>query len=142
MRFLFCEYNACRLTVHILESVIQSGLTGRRGVVFEPLFNFVYRDTHLMLTVGGMIALEEDSRRIEGSGLSHPSAEVPYVRRKLRDSPYRIPNLKLTRKERLFLDGTVPHGSLEPPKFHLNREILSQYNEVYRFFPAYAELLI
>jgi hypothetical protein len=138
----FGKSNIPEITARIFDALVKSGLAGRLGVSFEPLFNFHYKDGNLMLTVGGMIASEEDRRKIAGSTLSRRSDDVVYVRRSLLDLPYRIPNLKLTRKERLFLDGTVPHGAAGAPKFHLDERILSEYNEVYRFLPAYAELLI
>ena len=53
----------------------------------------------------------------------------------------RVP--KLTRKERLYLDGAMPcaDGWL-PEEFELSQEDVAAYREIYRFCPAYAELLL
>jgi len=127
------------LNAHIIDQAIKQGLAGRIGVTFQPLFNFVYRDGHRMVTVGGMLTTESERRRLRSSSL----VDMPYCRRSLDISPYDIRVPRLTRKERLYLDGAMPCADdWQPEDFELSQEDALAYRDVYRFFPAYAELLL
>lgn len=127
------------LNAHIVGQAINQGMAGRRGVTFVPLFNFIYRDGNQMLTVGGMVATAADKRKIQRSGIER----VTYYRGSFDSASYRIRVPKLTRKERLYLDKAMPcaDGWL-PEEFELSPDDVNAYREVYRFFPAYAEMLL
>ncbi len=126
------------LNTSILEVAIKRGLAGREAK-FIPLFNFVYADGHRMLTVGGIIGTDQEERDLQASTL----VRAPYYRSDLRKPPYEILVPRLTRKERLYLDCSMPCSDLWKPKdFELSAKDILAYREIYRFFPAYAELLL
>lgn len=123
----------------ILFNAIGAGLAHRRNAHFYPLFNFVYADGHRMLTVGGMIVGDTERRRLEGCDFSNS----PFLRFGETDSPFQILPPKLTKKERAILDFHMPSADRWVPReFELSREEVAAYRELYRYYPAYAELLI
>lgn len=127
------------LNAHILGQAINQGIVARPGVSFLPMFNFVYKDGHRMITVGGMIATATERRRLKGSSL----VDTTYYRDSLATAPYEVRVPKLTRKERLYLDTVMPCADdYLPEEFEIPSEDIRAYREVYRFFPAYAELLL
>lgn len=135
----FAQSQLPRRNIDLIERAIQSGLAGRSGVQFIPIFNFVYRDGHQMLTVGGMIGTQRERRRIAGSGL----AETEYYRNDLKEDPCIITVPRLTRKERQHLDAHMPCGEgWTPLEFELSAENLAAYQKIYRYCPTYAELLL
>lgn len=138
----FAKSNLPAITTKIVFAALRQGLAGRHQVHFSPLFNFRYKDGHEMLTLGGMIATSAEESLIQRSTVHQTSTEVPYVRRTLAATPYRIPNLKVTRKERIYLDSMMPRATKKKGGFHLPDDLVEQYSQVYRFFPAYAELLL
>jgi hypothetical protein len=122
----------------IVVRAIQSGLAGRE-VEFLPLFCFLYADGHRMLTIGGMIGGEEEKLKIAGTSL----LSTTYLRLDLKAPPYEIRVPCVTRKERLYLDRAMPcRSKWKPKEFELPEEDIAAYREIYRFFPAYAELLL
>lgn len=128
-----------RLNARIINNALAAGLRGRSARFF-PLFYFLYADGHHpMLTVGGMIGNDSDGRRLLASGLR----EAPYFRDELAGDPYEIEVPRVTRKERLALDSAMPcDDTWGPAEFELDSKELAAYREIYRFFPAYAELLL
>jgi prepilin-type processing-associated H-X9-DG protein len=128
-----------RTNARILFNAIESGLASRKSVRFKPLFNFWYADGHAMLTVGGMIASDVEESRLNGCDFSRSS----FLRFDVDSSPFEIRPPKLTRKERLLLDHHMPCADdWKPAEFELKKEELDAYREIYRFYPAYAELLV
>lgn len=128
-----------KINIQIIDRVIKSGLAGRAGVEFFPLFNFLYADGNQMLTIGGMIISATERRQIRASKFD----DTKYIRFDFEQEPYKIRVPRLTRKERLYLDSAMPCDPKWKPKdFELKKEDLSDYREIYRFFPAYAELLL
>ena len=135
----FARSKLPEIHIRIVERALRTGLVGRDAVEFLPLFNFLYADGHQMLTLGGLIGTAVDRRKIRGSHLDN----VNYIRLDLRDGPYDIKVPALTRKERLALDASMPCAAKWKPKnFELSPEDVLAYREIYRFFPAYAELLL
>lgn len=134
----FSRSNLARLNAQIISRAIVAGLAFRE-VEFFPLFSFKYRDGHQMLSVGGMIGSESERLKINGSELIKTS----YTRFSLESEPYEIRVPRVTRKERLYLDSVMPCSDKWKPKdFELSSEEILAYREIYRFFPAYAELLL
>ncbi len=128
-----------RLNAEIVGRAINRGLSSRKDVEFLQLFNFVYADGHQMVTIGGVIGGEEEKQQILASGLQNAT----YYRNSLQVEPFRIRVPSLTRKERLHLDRSMPCGDKWSPKaFELPTEDIAMYRDIYRFFPAYAELLL
>lgn len=124
--------------IHILYKAILDGLSGR-DIDFYPIFNFSYADGHEMITIGGILGAETELRRIQASKIS----ETAYSRMNLNDPPYRIEIPKVTRKERLYLDSHMPcSNNWTPELFEFDQGSIRAYREIYRFFPAFAELLL
>lgn len=135
----FGRANLPRINIEILHNAIKNGLAGRTGVQFFPVFSFLYRDGHQMLTLGGVVGTEIEGRFIDGCDFSR----APYIRRKLDDEPYRIKVPQLTTKERFYLDSAMPCADeWKPSEFELDDEAIKAYREIYRFMPTYAELLL
>src|SRR5262249_21362654 len=115
-----------------------SGLVAREAQ-FLSLFWFVYQDGHKMLTLGGMIGTETERRKVEASTVGRAS----YYREVLVGEPYSIKVPNLTRKERMFLDREMPCANeWTTEEFEIDADSIREYREVYRFLPAYAELLL
>jgi hypothetical protein len=134
----FAESNLIAVNTTILVRAITSGLVAREAH-FYPFFWFVYEDGHKMLTLGGMIATETERRKVEASAIRLAS----YYREAFVGEPYfiRVPNL--TRKERVFLDREMPCADgWTTEEFEVDADSIRDYREVYRFLPAYAELLL
>jgi len=126
-------------TMRILSRAFKRFILPRPGMEFIPLFNFVYRDSHWMLTMGGMIAGRPEKRQLRGSSI----AEAPYYRGDFEQAPFEITVSGLTRKERMYLDREMPCSEdWVPEDFALDPEVLRRYREIYRFLPAFAELLL
>lgn len=127
-----------RVNIDVLQRAI-SAASAPRGVEFLPLFSFVYRDGHEMLTVGGIFVTEGDKRKILKSRLR----DRIYTRFDLASEPFRIRVPRLTRKERLFLECAMPSRDAWAPKqFEIDSKDIQAYKEIYRFFPTYAELFL
>lgn len=127
------------LSAQILFNAIRNGITARESIAFFPLFNFEYADGHRMLTVGGMIGTTTEERMIAGCNFDH----ADFLRRRTEDRPYQIWAPRLTRRERLYLDHHMPSAEdWAPEAFELSPEDLAGYRRVYRYYPAYAELLL
>lgn len=135
----FALSNLPRTNARILFNAIQTGLAHRRSASFKPLFNFVYADGHKMLTVGGMIVSSVEEAKLSGCDFS----QSPFLRFDPNSAPYEIRPPKLTKKERTLLDHHMPCSDTWRPRvFELSKEELHAYRELYRFYPAYAELLV
>ena len=134
----FGESNLPRRNTELIAKAIKSGLTGLMGIEFIPLFNFVYKDGHKMLTVGGMIGSRPEKRRITRSALT-----PDYYRRSLEEEPCVITVPSLTRKERLHLDAKMPcEDGWTPSEFELSADNVEAYRTIYRYCPTYAELML
>jgi len=125
--------------VEIISKAIFSGLQGRSDVEFFPLFNFEYKDTHRMITLGGMIGTKGDKRKVKSSR----TVETNYYRDSFDKPSFKINIPSLTRKERLLLDAMMPcEDTWKPGDFEISEKDIHSYREIYRFLPAYAELLV
>ena len=134
----FAESALPKRTCDLLLAAINRGLAGR-DANFLPLFHFLYADGHKMLTIGGMIGDDNHWRKIRASTIG----DTAYFRRTFRTRPYEIYVPRLTRKERLHLDCHMPCSKKwKPQQFELRKSDIKAYSEIYRFFPAYAELLL
>jgi hypothetical protein len=135
----FTKTNIPRTSVTILQNVLNEGIVGRQGISFCPLFHFLYADGHLMLTVGGVIVGEAERRKIRSVDMD----TAFYFRTDLSSGPYQIIIPRLTRKERHVIDSAMPcELGWQPNEFTLPEKAIEVYREVYRFLPAYAELLL
>lgn len=123
----------------ILCNVIRNAISARLNVEFIPLLNCQYRNGHHMVTVGGMIGTDVHSRMISACDF----ADAPYIRRSTSQRPYDIVVPVVSRSERLFLDHHMPADETwRPSEFELDTDDLVKYREIYRYLPAFAELLL
>lgn len=134
----FTESKLVNVNREIVTRAMRSGLAAR-GLEYIPMFSFSYADGHEMLTVGGMIGTPQDRQRVQDSSLS----TLPYIRFDESAGPYRIVIPLLTRKERIYLDKTLPpSGTWDVRHFELPMELAKAYRNIYRYMPSYAELVL
>ncbi|MGA3267397.1 MAG: O-methyltransferase [Verrucomicrobiota bacterium] len=127
------------INASIIEKSIMHGLAGRSDVRFFPLVNFVYADSHRMLSVGGMLGTDDDGDKLK----TLSAHKLPFLRSSIIANPYKIRVPLLTRKERLHLDGAMPcRSSWRPREFEMKIEDVQIYREIYPYFPAYTEMLL
>jgi len=127
------------LNLAILERMCDSAVSVRPSISFELLFSFAYRDGHQMLTVGGMIAGDAERQLLQSKALRQRT----YLRFSWKDQPCNIVVPHFTRKERIFLEGLMPgRKTWAPTQFEISAADLQAYRDIYRFYPAYAELML
>jgi len=135
----FAKSELPKRNIELVDKALKAGLVGRSDVGFIPIFNFLYKDSHQMITVGGMFGGKGEKRKIRGSAL----ADAFYYRPSLRREPCVIQVPLLTRKERQYLERLMPYDdSYSPRDFEITTDLLHAYREIYRFCPSYAELLL
>jgi hypothetical protein len=128
-----------QLNLALLEKICDSAVSVRDAVSFQMLFSFLYRDGHEMLTIGGMLVGKAECALLENRALR----EKPYLKFSWAEPPCKIVVPRLTRKERIFLEGSMPgRAGWTPGDFELSAADVQAYREIYRFYPAYAELLL
>jgi len=126
-------------TAEILQASFTRSIVPRTQMEFLPMFNFIYRDSHWMLSMGGMIAGPTEKRQL----LSTTLRDTEYYRDSFDTEPFEISVPRLTRKERIYLDREMPCADGWTPKdFDLDPEELRKYRDIYRFLPAFAEILV
>lgn len=123
---------------HIQRVIRKTG----RSESFIPLFNYNYKDNSPMITIGGMIANQQDAealkRRLSELRFEYVTREEQFV--------IDVPNL--TFKEKLTLDRILPRLSVptavevEELGFPLRQRQIDSYHKFYRFYPTFAELTI
>jgi hypothetical protein len=126
-------------TAEILKASFTRSTMVRKGMAFLPMFNFIYRDSHWMLSMGGMIGGRTEKRRLSRSTIS----ETVYYRSSFDLPFFEITVPRLTRRERTYLDREMPcPDDWVPTAFDLDPEDVRKYREIYRFMPAFAEILL
>jgi hypothetical protein len=126
-------------TAEILKASFTRSIVPRVQMEFLPMFNFIYRDSHWMLSMGGMIAGQTEKRQL----LSTTLRDTQYYRNSFDTAPFEIEVPRLTRKERIYLDREMPCVDEWVPKdFDLTPHELRKYRDIYRFLPAFAEILV
>lgn len=91
-------------STEILKAAFTKSIVARPELQFLPMFNFAYRDSHSMLTMGGMIAGRAEKRQLRASNIG----ETVYYRGDFDSLPFEIKVPRLTRKERVYLDRKCP----------------------------------
>jgi len=120
---------------HIKVSIKESG----RSDSFYPLFNIYYKDTSPMITIGGMIADDDDKKRLRDCDLPKKYDWVTGEKQFIIDVP------PLTVKEKIELDQMLPRD--EPPTveeieeagFTLEERQIKSYHQFYRHYPVFGE---
>jgi hypothetical protein len=135
----FCRAELPSRTAEILQASFTRSIVSRTQMEFLPMFNFLYRDSHWMLSMGGMIAGPTEKRLLRSTTLR----DAEYYRGSFDSPPFEISVPRLTRKERIYLDREMPCADGWTPKdFDLDPEVLRKYRDIYRFLPAFAEILV
>ena len=135
----FAESKLYRISKKVIINALKEGMAGRRNIIFHPLFYFVYADGHSMMTVGGIIGGNEEKLQLK----SVNTQGAFYFRRNINQEPYEINVPIFTRRERHLMDSAMPCSiSWQPEEFTVRPEDINAYREIYRFLPAYAELLL
>lgn len=134
----FTKANLYKPSKQAILNALREGMAGRTGTHFYPLFYFLYRDGHRMMTYGGMIGSKPEGRKLssikEGAG---------YLRMTDKEGPYEIRVPIFTRKERHLLDSAMPCADgWQPAGFAIPSEHVETYREIYRFLPSYVEMLL
>jgi len=126
-------------SIEVLKGAFTRSIVARPELEFLPMFHFDYRDSHRMLTMGGMIAGPTERRLLRASTID----AAIYYRGDFGTQPFEINVPRLTRKERVYLDREMPcPDGWSPKEFDLDPDKARQYREIYRFLPAFAEILL
>jgi hypothetical protein len=126
-------------STEILKAAFTKSIVARSELRFLPMFNFAYKDSHSMLTMGGMIAGPAEKRQLQTSSIG----DTVYYRDDFESPPFEIRVPSLTRKERSYLDREMPcEDGWVPKDFTLASEDVLAYRDIYRFLPAFAEILL
>ncbi len=135
----FAKSNLPKIIANIFDKALRDGVAMREGTDFFPLFNFVYADGHHMLSIGGMIGTNKEKTRLR----SLSKKRLPFLRFSLIDEPYEISVPLLTRKERLHLDSEMPcRKGWVPKSAGISSEHIEEYKKIYKYYPAYTEMLL
>jgi len=126
-----------------LWAALQESLTMRTDGVFVPLVRTFYKDTALMVTVGGCLC-----DTIRAPSLDRRIGREFDFLRPNSTGPYSIPAFNLTTRERQLLDVAVtqkkqlaePRKSLS--KLGFSRKEIADYKRMVRFVPKYFESYI
>ncbi|HKP36380.1 MAG TPA: O-methyltransferase [Pyrinomonadaceae bacterium] len=103
-------------------------------LVFRQLFNFRYKDTAQMLTVGGILYADSESDNFEACDFG----SLNFVR--TGSIPYTIELPKLTFREIRYLDSQLPINPSKLKSKGIKAGDLRKYAKVYRWFPSFAEV--
>lgn len=122
----------------ILKAAIDWGLQ-TRDAKFIDMFSFLYADGHRMLSLGGMIGTADDERRIRALDKS----ELFFLKDDVTNDPFQIRVPLVTRKERHCLDQHMPcRKGWAPDEFEMKPDDVEDYSKIYRYYPAYTEMLL
>lgn len=128
------------LLAKILRAVIQKCLISREPALeFHQLFNFRYRDTKQMFTLGGLLT-PPDSR---DSLASTHILDLDFVQEG--EEPLEISVPPLTPREKRWLDSQIKRDGLREPRepvFELDRAHLLNYAKYYRHYPTFFEAVL
>lgn len=123
----------------IIDNEILEKMSIRNGVLpveqklhYQQLFNFVYEDGAQMLTVGGIIYLEEQKPLLDKCAFH----DFSYVRTEEQSYTIKVPNL--TFREIHYLNQHMPLAS-EPLESFIPDKEIAQYAQIYRYFPTFTE---
>lgn len=130
-----------RISHRIMFNEISTVVNGRNALlektetfIFQQLFNFHYKDSAQMLTIGGIIYANNESDKFQACKFR----SLDFVR--TGSLPYKIELPRLTFREVRHLQSQLP---IEPSKLKskgIKADELRKYAKVYRWFPSFAEV--
>jgi hypothetical protein len=134
-------WGTAKVSHRILKNEIEKVISGRNALLnepeklmFEQLFNFQYRDSARMLTVGGIIYSEKESEKFRACDFK----SLKFVKSGV--TPYRIELPRLTFREIRHLDSQLPNNLSQLKSKGIKVDDLRKYAKVYRWFPSFAEV--
>lgn len=132
-----------RIILNEIEDALAKRNAGGDQMMFLPLFNFIYRDGAVMMTIGGLLYNKVDSQRIATCKFQ----ELAFIRTDndpLTDgNPYRIQVPFITFREMRQLDSQLPvRNSRSAVARVVPGTEIQIYQDIYRYFPNFAEVEI
>ena len=120
-----------------------SVLPQNEKINYAPLYNFLYQDGALMMTIGGIIYTEDDLSKFQNSNFK----SLDFISE---DDFFHIKNPSLTLKEIRLLNSQLPNAINETGDFSntliINPDIplqdIIEYAKLYKFFPVFAESFV
>jgi hypothetical protein len=110
----------------------------RRGLSFQQLFNYRYRDGVQMLTVGGIVDESERINHLLTTGVLGDS--ICY---QLDGEPQFLHAPPLTVREKLWLDQHLTDAlTAKDVAFEIDEEVFEQFKRYYKYHPSYYEALM
>ena len=138
-------YKIINNEIHTALGERNGGLSAKEKLEYKQLFNFLYNDGTLMLTIGGIIFNEKQKDKV--NEMNFPSFDFV----KEREEFYTIKVPSLTFKEIRYLDSFLPKKAGKQTKnsnqerkdkiekMPLEIEDINDYTKIYRYFPNFAE---
>lgn len=126
-----------RIMLNEISAVVSSRnalLEKSETFVFQQLFNFHYKDSAQMLTVGGIMYADNESDKFQACNFR----SLDYVR--TASAPYKIELPRLTFREVRHLQSQLPIPASKLKSKGIKADELRKYAKVYRWFPSFAEV--
>ena len=127
-----------RALARIATDAIEQGCLDRSGggrrFLFEQIVDFEYRDGVKMVTVGGILLDESDLDLFHGCHFE----QLPFVKRAGSD-PFVLQLPFLTLREMAYLEQRIPSTSATWKRIGLKESMAKNYEQVYRWYPKFAE---
>jgi hypothetical protein len=125
------------LAADILRNILQGEAGRREGFQFFQLFNYLYADGALMLSVGGIVGSSSTEQRIRQSNVRR----LPFITGGA--APILVSVPPLTAREKDWLDQNVRDDSrVRDLRFELGSRALRNYRRYQRHYPTYHEALL
>jgi len=137
------------LLVHAIRKAVSNAMAGAGDLIFHPLAAYVYKDSHQMLTVTGIVLAKPDSQHfLESTGLNNYEFATNNWRDLIRiNVPY------LSAREKFYLDSLIYKHTRKNDRSKLkkatklkvtlaptnaaNKESAERYIRFYRHYPHY-----
>lgn len=109
------------------------GQQGPNVMLYRQLFNFLYKDSIPMTTIGGIIYPQSKATIVQRCEFD----QIGFVR--TQESIFEIDLPVLTHREQRKLDTLLPSGNLAEMIGVLSADSVDKYRRIYRYYPTFAE---
>lgn len=135
------SWGLAEVSARILKNEISDILSELNGLrqsgsklLFKQLFNFQYSDGTPMLTIGGLLYEEGQTRILDSCSFG----DFSFI--SIEGNPYRIEVPYLTYREIRYLNSRLPKGSIATKDYRgIPSDFVARYRKIYRYFPAFVE---
>jgi hypothetical protein len=129
--------HVARLFFDVVNQKIAQVLTGRNGIEFIQIFNYLYADGAPMITIGGILGSTDDVQRLHEKGvLTHKFVQTGPKYREISVPP-------LTIREKQWLDSRLHQGiRADRLAFELDQDLLDNYRDFYKEYPTFTESML